>query len=157
MQYHSEFNHHRRPSNDRTPWNIAERTGDPRVLATFRRYARLRERLLPYLTEQVRRSARSGKPLMRALCFDWPNDPEVWHHPMEYALGDGMLVAPVTEPGATSLVVYLPAGRWMDAWTGDRLEGPQLVSRDVPIDVIPVFIREPFAATLLPLFSEPRS
>ena len=28
MQYHSEFNHHRTPSSDRTPWNIAERTGD---------------------------------------------------------------------------------------------------------------------------------
>ncbi|WP_202045505.1 TIM-barrel domain-containing protein [Microbacterium sp. Se63.02b] len=27
MQYHSEFNHHRLPSRDRTPWNIAERTG----------------------------------------------------------------------------------------------------------------------------------
>ncbi|MCY7405583.1 MAG: hypothetical protein LH475_13345 [Cryobacterium sp.] len=30
MQYHSEFNHHRTPSVDRTPWNIAERTGDDR-------------------------------------------------------------------------------------------------------------------------------
>ena len=37
MQYHSEFNHHRTPSRDRTPWNIAERTGDDRVLPVFRR------------------------------------------------------------------------------------------------------------------------
>ena len=31
MQYHSEFNHHRQPCRDRTPWNIAERTGDTSV------------------------------------------------------------------------------------------------------------------------------
>jgi len=49
FQYHAEHNHHRRPSGDRTPWNIAERTGDARVLPAFRRFARLRTRLAPYL------------------------------------------------------------------------------------------------------------
>lgn len=153
MQYHSEFNHHRRPSIDRTPWNIAERTADPGVLATFRRYARLRERLVPYLAAQARTSAASGKPLMRALCFDWPADPRIWQHPTQYMLGDDLLVAPVTEPGVTSLSVYLPVGAWIDAWTGDRFDGPRLVDREVPIDVIPVYIREPSAASLRPLFA----
>jgi len=55
MQYHSEFNHHREPSNDRTPWNVAERTGDPAGLTLFRRFARLCEELVPYLVEQARR------------------------------------------------------------------------------------------------------
>jgi len=154
MQYHSEFNHHRRPSNDRTPWNIAERTADPRVLATFRRYARLRERLVPYLAAQARISAASGKPLMRALCFDWPEDPMVWEHTFEYLLGDDLLVAPVTEPGTISVEVYLPAERWIDAWTGERFDGPRLVRRDVPIGDIAVFVRESAAVSLLPLFSE---
>jgi hypothetical protein len=54
MQYHSEFNHHRDPSVDRTPRNIAARTGEPRVLEVFRRFARLREELVPYLAEQAR-------------------------------------------------------------------------------------------------------
>lgn len=154
MQYHSEFNHHRRPSIDRTPWNIAERTGEPRVLETFRRHARLHDRLLPYLSDQARRSAASGKPLMRALCFEWPADPRIWQHPTQYMLGDDLLVAPVTEPGVTSLSVYLPAGDWVDAWTGDRFDGPRLVHRDAPIDLIPVYSREPSAALLRPLFSE---
>jgi 1,3-alpha-isomaltosidase len=154
MQYHSEFNHHRRPSIDRTPWNIAERTGEPRVLETSRRYARLRDRLLPYLSDQARRSAASGKPLMRALCFDWPADHEVWQHPTQYMLGDGLLVAPVTEPGVTSLGIYLPAGGWIDAWTGDRFDGPRLVRREVPIEIIPVFIREPSAASLRAVFAD---
>ena len=53
MQYHSEFNHHRRPSRDRTPWNIAERTGDERVIPLVRRFTHLRERLVPYLAHSA--------------------------------------------------------------------------------------------------------
>ena len=49
MQYHSEFNQHRRPSNDRTPWNLAERHGDQRAIDLYRRFAVLRDRLSPWL------------------------------------------------------------------------------------------------------------
>jgi len=153
MQYHSEFNHHRLPCRDRTPWNIAERTGDRRVLDVYRRYSRLRERLVPYLAAQGRRSIETGRPLMRALFFDWPDDPVIWDHPYEYMLGDELLVAPVTEPGVTRLDVYLPAGRWVDAWSGARLTGPRLAPVDVPLETIPVFIREGATDSLLPLFA----
>lgn len=154
MQYHSEFNHHRLPSRDRTPWNIAERTGDRQVIGIYRRFARLRERLVPYLADQGRRSAKTSRPLMRALCFDWPDDAAVWDHPFEYLLGDDLLVAPVTEPGMTSIEVYLPAGRWIDAWTGAAFTGPRILRCDVPLESIPVFIRERAAGSLLPLFAE---
>ena len=152
MQYHAEFNHHRRPPNDRTPWNIAERTGDARVIPLYRRFARLRERLAPYLAEQGRRSVETGRPLMRALCFDWPDDPVIWDHPLQYLLGDALLVAPVSEPAAERWRIYLPAGRWVDAWTGQQLEGPRDVERAVPLDVIPVYIAADEADRLLPLF-----
>ena len=62
MQYHSEFNHHRRPSNDRTPWNIAERHGDQRAIDLYRRFAVLRERLIPYL---ARRPSAPSHPACR--------------------------------------------------------------------------------------------
>ena len=148
MQYHSEFNHRRRPSNDRTPWNNAERTGTAGVLSTFRRYAHLRERLVPYLATQARRSVASGRPLMRALCFEWPGDAKIWAYPGQYLLGDDLLVAPVTEPGATDWEVYLPAGDWVDAWTGEGLTGPATITRQVPVDLIPVYIRATAAGRL---------
>ncbi len=141
MQYHSEFNHHRLPSRDRSPWNIAERTGDPRVLPVFRRFARLRERLVPYLAEQARRSIETGRPLMRALAFEWPDDPASWDHPYEYLLGDDLLVAPVVEPGTDRRTVYLPAGDWVDVWTDERIEGGGVVERDTPLHAIPVYSR----------------
>jgi len=141
MQYHSEYNHHRRPSNDRTPWNIAERTGRPEVLTVFRRFAQLREQLVPYLAAQAERSVATGKPLMRPLFFDHPHDPQVWDWPLQWYLGDDLLVSPVTEPGRTYWPVWLPPGEWEDYLTGERHAGPTVVNRAVPIDEIPVYRR----------------
>jgi alpha-glucosidase (family GH31 glycosyl hydrolase) len=141
MQYHSEFNRHRLPSGDRTPWNIAERTGDPRVIPIYRRFAELRERLVPYLSEQARRSLEQSKPLMRALFFDFPDDPWIWEFQLQYLLGDDLLVAPVTDPGAGRWTVYLPPGDWIDAWTDEPVAGPSIIERDVPLDVVPVYVR----------------
>jgi alpha-glucosidase (family GH31 glycosyl hydrolase) len=141
MQYHSEYNHHRRPSNDRTPWNIAERTEDPRVIPVFRKFARLRQRLVPYLEKQAHVSVEQRKPLMRGLFFDWPDDPQIWRVPHQYLLGDDLLVAPVTEQGAEQWTVYVPAGEWVDAWTSKPMQGPTMMTRSTPVDLIPVLIR----------------
>jgi alpha-glucosidase (family GH31 glycosyl hydrolase) len=141
MQLHSEYNHHRTPSRDRTPWNIAERTGDPRALTIYRDLARLRDELVPYLAEEGRRAVAARVPLMRGLWFDWPDDPEVWAHPFQYLLGDRLLVAPVVEPGRTAWPVYLPEGTWVDAWTDEVIVGGRVVEREVPLDRIPVFRR----------------
>lgn len=152
MQYHSEFNHHHLPLRDRTPWNVAEVAGDPGVVDVFRRYAHLRERLVPYLAEQTRRAIATDRPLMRGLFFDWPDDAAAWAWPHEFGLGDDLLVHPVTEPGATTWRTYLPAGRWVDAWSGDVHDGGRVVERDVPRDVVPVFCRAEAWPALAPVF-----
>jgi 1,3-alpha-isomaltosidase len=141
MQYHSEFNHHRTPCRDRTPWNIAERTGDAAVLTVYRDLASLRDRLVPYLVREAHRSSQERVPLMRALCFDWPRDLRVWDFPYQYLLGESLLVAPVVQPGVTAWEVYLPSGSWTDAWTGETLSGDRVVRRRVPLARIPVFRR----------------
>ncbi|MFI6504644.1 TIM-barrel domain-containing protein [Nonomuraea typhae] len=128
MQYHSEFNHHRTPSQDRTPWNVAGRTGDQRVLPVFRALAKMRERLVPYLAEEARKAVGGGAPLMRGLFFDHPDDPAVWRYPLQFKLGDALLVAPVTEPDTWEIPIYLPEGAWVDVWTGTRLTGGQEVT-----------------------------
>lgn len=142
MQYHSEFNHHRLPLRDRTPWHVAETHGDPDVVGAFRRYAHLRERLVPYLAEQARVAVTTDRPLMRGLFVEWPDDAAVWAWPSEYLLGDDLLVHPVTEPRATTWRTYLPAGRWVDVWSGEPHDGGAVVERDVPRDVVPVYCRE---------------
>jgi alpha-glucosidase (family GH31 glycosyl hydrolase) len=151
MQYHSEFNHHRLPSRDRTPWNVAEQTGDAEVVSVFRRFTELRTRLIPYLAAEGRRAVWERRPLMRALLFDAHEDERIWEFPYQYLLGDALLVAPVCEEGATTWTIYLPEGEWVDAWSGERLPGRTVVERPVPLDEIPLFITAARADELLPL------
>lgn len=141
FQYHSEYNHHRTPSRDRTPWNIAERTGDPRALTVFRTYAHLRERLVPYLHAQSVAGLRRGEPLMRSAALFGDGSPQAWEQPDVFLLGDDLLVAPVTEPAAASRSAYLPAGEWVDVWTGERVTGGRAVVRPTPLEEIPVWCR----------------
>jgi len=140
MQYHSEFNHHRTPSRDRTPWNIAELSDDPSVIDEVREIVALRERLLPYIAEQARAAVETSRPLMRPLFFDHADDPEVWAAPPEWTLGDDVLVAPVLAPG-DEWDVYIPHGDWRDAWTGEPVEGGQTVTTHTPRHRVPVYVR----------------
>ena len=141
MQYHSEFNHHQLPLRDRTPWNVAELTGDDRVVPVFRRFAHLRERLVDYLGRQAAVTVATDRPLMRPLFFDHPSDPLVWQHPRQWMLGDDLLVSPVTESGQQTWATYLPEGDWVDAWTGEAVDGGGVVVRPVPVDIVPVYAR----------------
>lgn len=151
MQYHSEFNHHRLPSRDRTPWNVAERTGTHEVIGVFRRFTELRKRLVPYLAAEGHRAVAERTPLMRALFFDAPGDERSWEFPFQYMLGEALLVAPVCEEGATTWSTYLPEGDWVDAWTGEQLSGRTVVEHAVPFDRIPLFITAARADELTPL------
>jgi alpha-glucosidase (family GH31 glycosyl hydrolase) len=89
---------------------------------------------------------------MRALFMDFPNDPKVADIGDEYMFGPAFLVAPVTEQGATSWQVYLPAGTdWYNYWTNERVQGGRTVKVDAAIDVIPLFVR---AGSIIPLGSD---
>lgn len=152
MQYHSEYNHGRTPSNDRTPWNLAARHADDRAITIYRRYAHLRERLLPYVIEQADRTVATGVPMMRPLFVDHPDDERVWEFPFQYQFGDDLLVAPVCWEGRAELDVYVPAGDWVDVWTGDLVDGGAMMSCQVPLDRIPTFVRVTRASELVPVF-----
>lgn len=152
MQLHSEFNFYRLPSRDRTPWNIAEQTGDPSVIPVFRQFVQLRERLVPYLVAAGERAASERIPPMRPLFVDYPDDATVWETPFQYLLGDALLVAPVCEEGASTWTVYLPRGEWVDVATGAELTGGQTIAVEAPLESIPVFCAAEHAPRLQPLF-----
>lgn len=142
MQYHSEYNAHRQPSNDRTPWNIQARTGDLRVIPSFRHFVQTRARLLPYLWQEAQHTAASGQPMMRAVQITHPAA-----SPYDYYFGRDLLVAPVVEPGVHQWPVALPPGDWRDFWTDALYTGSRTLMVDAPLDRIPVFVR---AGAVLP-------
>ena len=119
------------------------------------KYLKLRYQLLPYTYSVAYRSYQTGAPYMRALFMDFPGDPKAADIPDEYMYGPALLVAPVTEQGATHRTVYLPAGSdWYNYWTNERLHGGQTVEEDAPIETLPLFVK---AGSILPLGSEVES
>jgi alpha-D-xyloside xylohydrolase len=113
------------------------------------KYLRLRYQLMPYIYSLGYQTWQTGAPFMRALPLDFPNDPRVADLRDEYMFGPAFLVAPVTEQGATSRQVYLPAGTdWYNYWTDERVKGGQTIAVQAPIDTIPLFVR---AGSIVPL------
>ena len=113
------------------------------------KYLRLRYQLMPYIYSLGYQTWLSGAPFMRALPLDFPDDPKVADLRDEYMFGPAFLVAPVTDQGATSREVYLPAGTdWYNFWTNERVKGGQMITVAAPIDTIPLFVR---AGSIVPL------
>jgi alpha-D-xyloside xylohydrolase len=115
------------------------------------KYLRLRYQLMPYIYSLGYQAKESGAPFMRGLFLDFGQDPKVADIGDEYMFGPALLVAPVTEQGATTREVYLPAGAdWYNFWTNKCVHGGQSILVDAPIDTIPLFVR---AGSILPLGS----
>ncbi|MDR0731967.1 MAG: glycoside hydrolase family 31 protein [Treponema sp.] len=123
---------------DNEVWSYTEE-----VYAICEKYLFLREKLRPYVTEQMRAAHEKGTPVMRPLFYDFPGDKNSWEIEDEFMFGPNYLVAPVLSEGVRERRVYLPAGQeWTNAWTGESFEGGGSISADAPLDRIPVFSRD---------------
>jgi multiple sugar transport system permease protein len=141
MQYHSEL-HQATECRDRTPWNVAERHGDPRALTIYRAYAQLRMRLLDYVADEAEALAAVGQPLMRMPALVWPEAHDaLLEDPDSYLFGRDLLVCPVLEKGAETRTVRLPPGDWVDLWSGAAFDGDRWLVAPAPLERIPVFVR----------------
>jgi alpha-glucosidase len=110
----------------------------------------LRMRLLPYLYSAFEESARTGAPILRPLLFEHPDDPVTYTTDDEFLFGDALLVAPITRPGIEHRHVYLPAGTWVQWWTGERVEGPAHVLAHAPLGQPALYARANAAIPLWP-------
>jgi len=82
----------------------------------WRKYAKLRTALFPYIYTSAHQSAQTGMPIMRHHVLSFPNDSLAISQPYQYLFGDSILVAPVVVKGATAQEIYLPLGvSWIDA------------------------------------------
>ncbi|MDY4490991.1 MAG: glycoside hydrolase family 31 protein [Candidatus Faecousia sp.] len=109
----------------------------------MKKYLFLRERLRPYIKDQMELIHTKGTPIMRPLFFDFREDSASWDVDDQYMFGPDIMVCPVMDAGVESRSVYLPAGAsWTDAWTGKVYEGGQTIEAAAPIDVIPLFLKD---------------
>ncbi len=118
-----------------------------------RRYLTLRQRLMPYLYTLAHETELTGAPMVRGIAWDHPDDPRADEFPYQFFLGSDLLVAPVFRSEAASggwrEGVYLPAGNWIDYWTGQVIAGGQAVDVPVDLETLPVLVR---AGAIIPMY-----
>jgi alpha-D-xyloside xylohydrolase len=117
------------------PWDTTLFDAD--AAAIYRGFARLHMDLNPYLWTLAQRAGEDGTPITRPCRFVYP---DADCDDAMFLLGDGLLVAPVIEPGATTRTANLPTGDWIDWWTGEIVYGPTTVTVPAPLDRIPMWI-----------------
>jgi alpha-D-xyloside xylohydrolase len=117
---------------------------DEVLIATWRVYARLHQRLADYGYRFVQEASATGMPVVRPLFLVEPKAPQAWTDWATYLYGTDILVSPIWEKGRREATVYLPAGsRWRDAWHKDKVyDGGQTVTVTADIHQIPLFVRE---------------
>ena len=144
MRLHSGVN----PFITKEPWSFG-----PEAERTMTEFLRLRHRMLPYLDTMNHRAAREGTPLVLPMYYDWPEADEAYEVPNEFRLGSELLGAPITRPVDRSTLLgrvqaWLPAGTWVDLFTGTVYDGDRRLHLHRDLTTIPVLAR---SGALLPL------
>ncbi|MGB9717895.1 MAG: alpha-xylosidase [Thermoproteota archaeon] len=120
----------------REPWEYGEE-----ALRIFREFARLRYSLLPYIYSYAYEACETGIPIARPLVLEYQDDPNTRKVDLEYLFGPSLLVIPVlNEEGYVEY--YLPKGEWLNWWSRESIKGGYWVKENVPLHVIPLFVRE---------------
>jgi alpha-D-xyloside xylohydrolase len=138
-----------------------------RVFDAIDKYISLRYALLPYIYSTSWDVTAHQSSMMRALVMDFAKDKKALDINDEYMFGKSILVCPVTKPMYTRISVsgkdtmnvvdfgtvkthdvYLPKGAdWYDFWTGEEHAGGVTVSKETPLDIIPLYVK---AGSIIP-------
>lgn len=109
----------------------------------------MRYRMLPYNYHLMAENHIEGKPLMRPLFFEEPNNPELFDYSETYLWGNDILVAPVLEAGKDVQNVYFPkTSYWFNIENDDIIEGGQTKGIQTHPAYIPTYVR---AGAFIPL------
>jgi alpha-glucosidase (family GH31 glycosyl hydrolase) len=88
----------------------------------FAKWAKIYKAWFFYRKQLVEEAATTGIPVVRHPFIHYPNDSNVYDLTyQQFMVGDQLMVAPVTEEGATQTNIYLPAGDWVNLWNGNEI------------------------------------
>ncbi|MGD2035444.1 MAG: glycoside hydrolase family 31 protein [Bacteroidales bacterium] len=131
-----------------------------KIYDAIEKFIHLRYRLLPYIYSASWDVTTNQSSMTRALMMDFSDDNKALDINDEYLFGKAILVCPVTESMYSkdmkedfstikSMEVYLPkSADWFDFWTGKKYTGGQTISRETPIDIMPLYVK---AGSILPI------
>ena len=120
----------------------------------------IRYSLLPYIYTLFHAAHTAGSTVMRALAWEFPNEPALVAADREFLLGPSLLVIPVLEPGAIAVQGVFPGVQhgevWYDWYNQSRIVDQaalrgENVSIPAPLGHIPVFVRGGSVLPMQPL------
>ncbi|HRC88860.1 MAG TPA: glycoside hydrolase family 31 protein [Bacteroidales bacterium] len=125
------------------PWKYG-----PQVEENIRKMLNLRYHFMPYIYSEAWQVTKNGSTMMRPLVMDFREDTSALSQFYEYMFGKALLVTPITEPNASLWNIYLPGScSWYDFWTGEKYNGGKYIEKEVPIDIIPLYVK---AGSIIP-------
>jgi alpha-D-xyloside xylohydrolase len=125
-------------------WNLPRPPSyDEQLIAVWRLYARLHQRLVDYSYTYAQEAHQTGMPIVRPLFLADPKAPQAWSDWWTYLYGPDLLVSPIWEKNKRAQEVYLPSGaKWRDAWNPEKVfEGGRTITVQADVHQIPLFIR----------------
>ncbi|KAJ8689619.1 hypothetical protein PTI98_012506 [Pleurotus ostreatus] len=109
--------------------------------------------LLPYWYSLFANSSMAGTPPVRALFFEFPDEPKLFGLDRQFLVGRDILVTPVLTPNSTTVEAILPGQGsviWRDWWTHEVVDGTDSgdVTLPAPLGHINVHVRDGSAILL---------
>lgn len=118
------------------PWLFDEES--VKVLSYF---TKLKNSMMPYIFAQSIMATKTGISVVRPMVMEFPGDPICRALDMQYMFGDSLIVAPVmSETGFCN--IYLPAGKYVNFFTDESIEGGKMLGDVYNFMTMPVFVRE---------------
>jgi len=117
------------------------------VASASRTAMRIRYTLLPYLYTLFHQAHTTGSTVMRALAWEFPDEPQLAGVDTQFLLGPAILVTPVLEPQVDTVNGVFPGivrgESWYDWYTGEAVEAEAGANTTLsaPLGHIPVHIR----------------
>jgi oligosaccharide 4-alpha-D-glucosyltransferase len=107
-----------------------------------RKAVELRYQLLPYNYNLAYENSQTGKPLMRPLFFEEPQNNNLLSKSDGYLWGNDFLIYPVTERGQNTKEIYFPkSSNWFDFYTSKKYVAGTTETITLNKNYIPTFVR----------------
>ena len=122
-------------SSYRVPWLF-----DDEACEILKEFVNLKCRLMPYLYGQAVRSHTEGRPVLRPMVLDFPQDRACDTLDRQYMFGDSLLVAPIFKENG-EVQYYLPEGTWYNLVTGAEVTGGKWQKETHNYHSLPLMVR----------------
>ncbi len=87
----------------------------------FSKWAKVYKAWSFYRKELVKEASLNGLPVVRHPFIHYAADENVYDLKYQFMIGDQFMIAPVLDPGTSSVNIYLPMGDWVNLWTENEI------------------------------------